>query len=186
MGHHFADHGQLHLAADNGEQAGEQHDGQQEIGQRPGGGDEGALAHRLGAVRFRRPEGLAGGFRLCLRVGGHAVHLHIATERQDGDFPFGAMPVHPGFQRRAKAQGERLHTHATPARRQIMAHFMDRDEHSKHEQEAGQCLRQVKHVAHVVSVQAVQSSEYPKRARVKRRGHAPGRKRIGALRHPGP
>src|SRR3546814_7973624 len=92
-----ADHGRREGLAEDAEQAGEHDDGKDEIGDRAGGHDRGALAEPLvrkgdRALRLAHAPGVLG--RHAGGVG-IAEHLHVAAERTEAEFPACARPVVP-------------------------------------------------------------------------------------------
>ena len=120
------------------EQAGEDHDRQDEIGDRAGGDDRGArtdlLVMEAAGVLFR---GHAGE-RLGRRRRGLAIvaeELHIAAERDRRDLPAGAMAVVETGQFRPETERESQHPHARPAGDQEMAELMEENDDGQDEQE---------------------------------------------------
>src|SRR5579875_2827194 len=82
------------------------------------------LGHRL--EPFGRPH---------RRRVGVAEHLDVAAERDRAHFPAGADPVGPAEQLRPEADREGLDPDLVPARHQVMAQFVDEDEHRQDDEE---------------------------------------------------
>src|SRR5215510_16104708 len=123
--------------AEDHEHGGEDHDRQQEIGERTGGHDGNPLADRL--VKEAAPLLLGGHGRnggLVGRAGGVLVaeELDVAAERNGGDLPARAMAVVEADELGAKADGEGQHLHAAPAGDQEVTELMKEDDDRENEQ----------------------------------------------------
>ena len=104
-------------------------DGENEIGNRTGRDDGGALPDGL-AVEIA---GIIGGLGHLLRIRhaggiGVALEFHIAAERDPRQFPTRAMLVVPAGDFLAEADGEGLDAHAAPARHEEMPQLVDEDD----------------------------------------------------------
>ncbi|MCY1223328.1 hypothetical protein D9M68_622910 [compost metagenome] len=115
-----------------GEQREVQHDRQQEIGQRPGGDDDEALADRLAVERARQvgriDPGVAFGIELAL-----VQHLHVAAQRDGRHRPLGAVAAlrDPAQQRPPETDRKAQHLHAAGARGEVMPHLVHVDEYAQ-------------------------------------------------------
>ena len=117
VGQHTAGDWQDHRPPGGGEQHGEQHHGQQEVGDRSGRDDESARADGLLVEHpARDPAAVRCGTGWLIRGGNFgtflAMQLHVAAERQPGQLPHRADAVAPGGDRRAEADREHLDMHA--------------------------------------------------------------------------
>src|SRR3546814_494408 len=135
--HALADDGRRERLADDAEEAGQHHDGEDEIGDRPRRDDGGALAEPLvregdGALRFAHA--LAALRRHAGGVG-VAEHLHVAAERNQAELPAGAGLVVPAEELRPEADGEHLDPHTVPAGHQVVAQLVDKHQGREHGQE---------------------------------------------------
>ena len=125
------------LLAVEHEDAGKNHDGQDEIRQRPGDDDGRALGHRLEHEALRallrihggEPRGIGHARRVLV-----AEELHKAAERNRRDFPARSVAVIEADDFRPKADRKHQDPHAAPAGDQEMAQFVKEHDQAEHEQ----------------------------------------------------
>src|SRR6185437_1234604 len=127
--------------AEEREQAGKDHDGQDEIGDRAGSHDrcaatnllvmEASLALLLGHVGKRIG-------RWCRRLAVVAKELDVTAERYRRNLPSRAVAVVETDKFRTEAKRERQHVHAGPARHHEVAEFMKEDDDRQYEQKGNQ------------------------------------------------
>ena len=150
VGDDLAQFGRGELLAVRSEKRGEHDDGENEVGDRPGSGDQGTPPHGFvveGDGRFgrgHRPLGAVGQAH-DIAV---AEHLHIAAERQSAELPARAAPVGQAEQLRPEPDGEDVDANAAPAGDEEMAELVDEHEHGDEQQEAHQEMRNVAHETH--------------------------------------
>ena len=124
--------------AEEREQAGEDHDRQQEIGDRTGRHDRRARSDLLVMETARALFRGHVGERFGRRRRGLALvaeELDIAAERDRRNLPAGAVAVVETGEFRSEAERERQHLHAGPARNQEVAELMEENDDGQHEQE---------------------------------------------------
>src|SRR4029077_7794317 len=115
-----------HGHTDEGKGASENSDRQQKVGDWTGCHDSGALPHRLTvkvagvALGIRRRGGFAQACRISI-----AQEFHVAAQGNPAHPPTCSMAVVPAGDLAAKADGEGFNSHATPARHQEMAEFVN-------------------------------------------------------------
>ena len=135
---HGIDAGGRCLLAVEGEHGREDHDRQDEVRDRPGRDDRGALADRLEeeALAPLRLAHVADRF-LIRHARGVLVaeELDVAAERDGRDLPARAVAIVEAEQFRAEADREGEHAHAAPARDQEMAELVKEHHDGQHEQE---------------------------------------------------
>jgi hypothetical protein len=113
------------------ERAGEQQHGEQEVRDRARGDDRNALADALAVERPRQVRRGNGAFAL---VG----HLDVAAERNRGEGPFGAVRPEPARPDDAsETDGKAQHLDAAPACDDVVAEFVEDDQHAQHDEERG-------------------------------------------------
>ena len=135
---HGIDAGAGRLLADDHENGGENHDRQNEIGDRPGRHHRGAGGDRLvdeAVLLFglgHRRGGLVVGHARGVVV---AEEFHVAAERHRGDFPARAVAVVEADDLGAEADGKGEHADAAPARHQEVAELVKEHDNGEDEQE---------------------------------------------------
>ena len=116
-----------------------QHDDrEQEIRRRPGRDDRGALAQPLvvkGDLPLRRREPRQPGGRQARAGVAVAEHLDIAAERDRAELPARPGAVPPAEQLRPEADRKDFDPHPVPARDQVMAELVDKNEHGQNDDE---------------------------------------------------
>ena len=141
---HIADDGRQHGMAIVKDQAGEKQDGQNEIGDRSGGGDRGALPEWLEGQGLSAL-GLAHSRCGCVirHAGGIGVagEFHITADGQPAHLPAGAAFVGPAENLLAETDREDIHLHAAGARHQEMTEFVEEHHHRDDEQKGGEPQR---------------------------------------------
>ena len=132
--------------AHQAEAHGEDHDGQEEIGKRPGDYHRRPLAHRL-PVEVSRIELVAGLERIAVRHAGGvrvALELHVAAERQPADLPARAVPVGDACDFPTEADREGMDLHAVPSCHQEMSELVNEDEDGQDEEEGERIERKAR------------------------------------------
>ena len=120
------DAGRVLDPAEGHEHPGEDHERQDEIGDRPGQHDRRPVEQRLPGQRQGGIDGWVGR-RGAFNAGdiGVAVKLDISAERKRAHAPAGAAQIHPGKELRPEAQRERVDFDPAPSPNQIMAEFVN-------------------------------------------------------------
>jgi len=132
--------------AETGEQQGEDGDGQNEIGHRPGRDDQRPLPDRFEIeIVALGPGPVFGDDFLAQRLNsglvGHggtiqvAGEFHIATQGQPGQPPLDPVAIRPAEQGPAKADREAVDLHLEGARDEEMAQLVNGDDNGQHQQE---------------------------------------------------
>ena len=131
-----ADARQMLHPAKGHEHAGEDHEGQNEIGDRPRQprSPRGCATAARPRSTSGRPMGRSSAARHAGGVG-VAVELDISPERQRADPPAGAARVHPGEQLRTEAERESVDFDAAPSSDQIVPQLMDENDQAQNQDE---------------------------------------------------
>jgi hypothetical protein len=134
---HCVDPGRGGLAAVKREDEGENHDRQDEIGDRAGDHDGGSTADRLvveALAALLRVHAFDGGLIGDARRVLVAEKLHIAAQRNGRDLPAGAVTVGEAGEFRSETHRKSEHPHAAPAGDQEVAELMEEDDDAESEQ----------------------------------------------------
>ncbi len=142
VGHDGTDNRQGDGDAQRDEQAREQNDRQYEIGDRPGCDNDCPRQHRFVMEGLTGDPRGANFIRHILRPL-LPVQLHVATEGKPCQLPNGAVRIGPGRDRVTEADRESLHADAAPASREVMAEFMNEDEHTEDDDERRRAANEI-------------------------------------------
>src|SRR6185369_91853 len=133
------------LLAGDHEDTGENHDGEDEIGDGAGSDNRRARTNRLeheavALFFFGHGRGGVEIGRACRVV--IAVELHVAAERHRGDLPAGAVAIIEAEQLGTEADREGEHLNAAPASYQEVAKLMKENNNRQYKQERNHITRQ--------------------------------------------